>query len=144
METFEKILRKYPRDAYALQMAYFLALTTGHTQKLRDIPASVVTEYTTSTPFYGHLHGKLCFGQGETGDYVSGELSGRLALDYLPLDNWAHHALAHNFEESGRPLQVTFSNDDIILNVCNCQGSKFLSHTEDQWTQGTTFSLHLW
>ena len=37
---------------------------------------------------------------------VEGELSGRLALDYLPLDNWAHHALAHNFEESGRPLQV--------------------------------------
>ena len=37
---------------------------------------------------------------------VEGELSGRLALDHLPLDNWAHHALAHNFEESGRPLQV--------------------------------------
>ena len=106
METFERILAKYPRDAYALQMAYFLALTTSHTAKLRDIPASVVTEYSPSTPFYGHVHGKLCFGQGETGDYVAGELSGRLALDYLPLDNWAHHALAHNFEESGRPLQV--------------------------------------
>lgn len=128
MDTFERILAKYPRDAYALQMAYFLALTTGHTAKLRDIPASVVTEYSSSTPFYGHVHGKLCFGQGETGDYVAGELSGRLALDYLPLDNWAHHALAHNFEESGRPLQ----------------GAKFLSHTEDQWTQGTTFSSHLW
>ena len=24
------------------------------------------------------------------------------------------------------------------------QGAKFLSHTEDQWTQGTTFSSHLW
>ena len=24
------------------------------------------------------------------------------------------------------------------------QGANFLSHTEDQWTQGTTFSLHLW
>ena len=32
--------------------------------------------------------------------------SGRKALDFFPLDNWAHHALAHNFEESGRPLQV--------------------------------------
>lgn len=35
MDRFEDILRKYPRDAYALQMAYFLALTTGHTAKLR-------------------------------------------------------------------------------------------------------------
>ena len=24
------------------------------------------------------------------------------------------------------------------------QGANFLSHTEHQWTQGTTFSLHLW
>ena len=24
------------------------------------------------------------------------------------------------------------------------QGANFLTHTEDQWTQGTTFSLHLW
>jgi len=128
MAMFEAILKKYPRDAYALQMAYFLALTTSHTSKLRDIPASIVNEYSSSTPFYGHVHGKLCFGQGEMGEYTAGELSGRLALDYMPLDNWAHHALAHNFEESGRALQ----------------GSKFLSHTEDQWGQGTTFSLHLW
>ena len=41
-----------------------------------------------------------------TGDFTNGELSGRLALDYMPMDNWAHHALAHNFEESGRALQV--------------------------------------
>ena len=24
------------------------------------------------------------------------------------------------------------------------QGANFLTHTESQWTQGTTFSLHLW
>ena len=24
------------------------------------------------------------------------------------------------------------------------QGANFLSHTEHQWTQGTTFSSHLW
>ena len=80
----------------------------------RDIPASVVDKYSTSTPFYGHVHGKLCFGQGETGDYTGGELSGRLALDYMPLDNWAHHALAHNFEESGRALQVHIHHNNSV------------------------------
>lgn len=40
------------------------------------------------------------------GEFDAGELSGRRALDFNPLDNWSHHALAHNFEESGRPLQV--------------------------------------
>ena len=58
---------------------------------------------------------------------MEGELSGRLALDYLPLDNWAHHALAHNFQESGRARQ----------------GSSFLANTEEQWRQGENFSLHL-
>lgn len=57
----------------------------------------------------------------------AGELSGRLALDHQPLDNWAHHALAHNFEESGRAGQ----------------GSAFLANTEEQWSQGENFSLHL-
>ncbi len=53
-----------------------------------------------------HVFGKLCFGQGENCEYEAGEISGRKALDHFPLDNWAHHALAHNFEESGRALQV--------------------------------------
>ena len=57
----------------------------------------------------------------------AGELSSRLALDHQPLDNWAHHALAHNFEESGRAGQ----------------GSAFLANTEEQWRQGENFSLHL-
>jgi len=128
MLAFEDILAKYPLDSYALHMAYFLALTTGHTSRLRDTPASVVKDYKPGMPFYGHVHGKLCFGQGEMGEYEASEISGRLALDHFPLDNWSHHALAHNFEESGRALQ----------------GSKFLSNSEGEWTQGTTFSHHLW
>ena len=50
-------------------------------------------------------------------DYQAGELSGRLALDHCRLDNWSHHALAHNFEESNRPLQ----------------GTLILANTEDDW-----------
>ena len=128
MVTFEDIMAQYPLDAYALHMAYFLALTTGHTSRLRDTPASVVKEYKPGMPFYGHVHGKLCFGQGEMGDYEASEISGRLALDHFPLDNWAHHALAHNFEESGRALQ----------------GSKFLMNSEPEWKQGENFSHHIW
>jgi len=128
LATYEKILKSFPRDAHALNMGYFLAMQIGQTAKLRDMPTSVVNEYSTSTPYYGHVHAKKSFGQVETGDYTNGELSGRVALDYMPLDNWAHHALAHNFEESGRALQ----------------GLKFLSNTESHWTAGTTFSLHLW
>jgi len=128
MTTFEEILAKYPFDAYALHMAYFLALTSGHTSKLRDIPASVVKDYKPGMPFYGHVHGKLCFGQGEMAEYEASEISGRLALDHFPLDNWSHHALSHNFEESGRALQ----------------GARFLENTEPDWTQGTTFSQHIW
>ena len=61
--AFEKVLVRFPLDTYALHMAYFLALTTGHTARLRDTPASVVQSYQPSNPFYGHVHGKLGFGQ---------------------------------------------------------------------------------
>ena len=53
MEKFESILKMAPLDIYALHMAYFLALTSGHTKKLRDIPASVVKEYKPGMPYYG-------------------------------------------------------------------------------------------
>jgi len=128
MIQFQDILKFAPRDPFALQMAYFLALTIGETERLKSIPLSVVNEYNTSTPFYGHVYGKLCFGQGENGEFDAGELSGRRALDFNPLDNWSHHALAHNFEESGRPLQ----------------GRNFLFNCQRDWTRGTTFSHHIW
>ena len=135
MDTFESILEKHPLDPYALHMAYFLALTTGHTSRMRDTPKSVLSHYKPSTPFFGNVHGKLSFGQSEMGEFQvlfllypvihpimfpdcqAGELSGRLALDHCRLDNWSHHALAHNFEESNRPLQ----------------GSLFLANTESDW-----------
>jgi len=128
METFQSILSTYPKDPYALQMAYFLALTIGATPRLYDIPASVVKYYDPSTPFYGHVFGKICFGEGERGNYDASEIAGRKALDHFPLDNWAHHALAHNFEESGRALQ----------------GRNFLLNSARDWTTGTTFSHHIW
>jgi len=128
MTTFEDILSKYPQDIYALHMAYMVALMTGHTSRLRDTPASVIKEYKPGLPFYGNVHGKLSFGQEEMGEYKAAEVNGRLALDYLPLDCWATHALVHNFEESGRPLQ----------------GSKFLTNTESEWTMGSNFSHHIW
>eukprot|EP00088_Acartia_fossae_P008287 TRINITY_DN1394_c0_g1_i1.p1 TRINITY_DN1394_c0_g1~~TRINITY_DN1394_c0_g1_i1.p1 ORF type:complete len:490 (+),score=141.39 TRINITY_DN1394_c0_g1_i1:52-1521(+) len=128
MVQYQEVLKEYPKDPYALQMAYFLALTIGETPRLYDIPASVVEYYNPSTPFYGHVFGKICFGEGERGNYDASEIAGRKALDHFPLDNWAHHALAHNFEESGRALQ----------------GRNFLLNSARDWTTGTTFSHHIW
>ena len=66
--------------------------------------------------------------QGEMGEYEEGEKNGEFALSVLPLDNWAHHALAHNYEESGRPGR----------------GAALLERTEQDWKLGTAFSLHIW
>ena len=33
----------------------------------------MVEHYTPATPFYGHVHGKLCFGQGEMGQVMKNE-----------------------------------------------------------------------
>lgn len=128
MNTFEKILLSYPLDSYALHLAYFLALLTGHTSRMRDTPRSVIHHYKPHMAFYGNTHGKMGFGQSEMGEFQAGELSSRLALDHFRLDNWSHHSLAHNFDESGRALQ----------------GSLFLENTEPEWSMGTSFSHHLW
>lgn len=128
METFERILAIHPLDPYALHMAYFLALTTGHTSRLRDTPLAVVQHYTPGTPFHGNVHGKLSLGHTELGEFQAGELEGRKALDHCRVDNWSHHALAHNFLESDRALQ----------------GSLFMENTEEDWLRGHNFSHHLW
>jgi hypothetical protein len=94
---------------------------------MRDTPQSVVQHYRPGTPFHGNTHGKLSLGLTEMGDFTAGELEGRLALDHCRLDNWSHHALAHNFDESNRALQ----------------GSIFMENTEEDWTRGTSFEHHL-
>ena len=53
MAEYEEILREAPLDMFALHMGYFLALTTGHTSKLRDLPAGVVSQYKPGMPYYG-------------------------------------------------------------------------------------------
>ena len=70
-------------------------------------------------PFYGHVHGKLCFGQGEMGEYEASEISGRLALDHFPLDNWSHHALSHNFESALTLYDDTIGPMTLKGNVLN-------------------------
>ena len=90
MDTFESILEKHPLDPYALHMAYFLALTTGHTSRMRDTPKSVLSHYKPSTPFFGNVHGKLSFGQSEMGEFqvlfllLPITLSQVLFLQFLP------------------------------------------------------------
>lgn len=128
MNQYEDILADQPLDTLALHMGYLLALTAGKSSKLRELPQSVVKSYRPSDSFYGHVHGKLAFGQCEMGEYERGEANGRLALEQFRLDNWAHHSLAHIYEETGQARK----------------GVTFLEKTEADWGEGKTFDHHLW
>jgi hypothetical protein len=54
-------------------------------------------------PGYSILLGMHAFGLEESGDYARAEERGREAVSLEPLDCWAHHAVAHVMEMTGRP-----------------------------------------
>ena len=127
LEQYHTISKLYPHDMLAIHQGYLLALVTGRNQYLRDIPSAVVEHYKPHTPYYGHIHGKLCFAQAELGLYAEARESGGIAVESLCYDSWAHHAMAHVYENEGKP------KDGIV----------YLEHTESQWVKGTNFKQHL-
>lgn len=128
LEQYYTICKLYPHDLLAVHLGYLLALVTGRTQSLLDIPSAVVEHYTSHTPYYGHIQGKLCFAQAELGMYSKARESGTKAVQALCYDSWAHHAVAHIYENEGKPRD----------------GIEYLEQTEKQWVAGTNFRQHLY
>lgn len=123
---YGKVLRLYPRDVLALQMAHLADFLMGRSMSLRDRPAATLKTMTSSDPGYGFVNGMHAFGLEETGDYAAAEQAGQHALQHNRRDPWAIHAVAHVHEMCG--------------NLSD--GIRWLEQRREDWIPDNAFSFH--
>ena len=100
--SFDAVLREWPRDALAVQTAHLMDFYRGDSLNLRNRVARVLPAWSASLPGYSYLLGMHAFGLEECNQYAAAEATGRRALDLVPTDGWAVHAVTHVMEMQGR------------------------------------------
>lgn len=120
---------RYPLDILALQAGHLIDFYRANSRELRDRPARVLPQWSSDIPGYSLVLGMYAFGLEETGEYSRAEESGREAVELLPQDCWAHHAVAHVYEMQGRARE----------------GVDWMQRNEPHWTgDDNFFQGHNW
>jgi len=100
---WSELLRRYPRDVLALQVAHAFDYITGDLDRMNDRVAAVLPAWSSELPGYHAVLAMHGFSLEECGEYKRAEDAARAALALNPLDARAHHVMAHVFEMSERP-----------------------------------------
>lgn len=98
-----------------LQRLYFIYFVQGASEKLRDLPASLLRHYDNDS----YVLGMYSFGLEETQDFARAFETGQQALARNPEDVWALHALAHAAYETGAFSAGTRLLDDGLQHCDN-------------------------
>ena len=101
-KIYDEILFEYPKDIFAVNMAYFTSVFAGKRDLCRNVMGRVVSNFDKSDRFYGSVHGKLCFGYEEMYQYEEAGIAGLVAFDHTPNDIFTIHSISHLKEETGR------------------------------------------
>jgi tetratricopeptide (TPR) repeat protein len=123
-----ELLRRYPRDALALQVAHMFDYVTGDTVRLHRRVASVLPAWSRDMPGYHAVLAMHAFGLEESGQYELAEEAAGAALELNPADARAHHVMAHVFEMTERPAD----------------GVRWMNQHERRWGQQTIVATHCW
>ena len=100
---WSELLRRYPRDVLALQVAHAFDYITGDLDRMNDRVAAVLPAWSSELPGYHAVLAMHGFSLEECGEYKRAEDAARAALALNPLDARAHHVMAHVLEMSERP-----------------------------------------
>ena len=100
--SFDAVLREWPRDALALQTAHLMDFFRGDALNLRNRISRVLPAWSANLPGYSYVLGMHAFGLEECNQYAEAEATGRRALEIVPTDGWAVHAVTHVMEMQGR------------------------------------------
>ena len=125
---WEAALAQDPADLLALRLAHDTHFFLGASEKLRDVPLSVLPAYKDRPAQRGFVLGMAAFGLEETGRYSEAEQAGREAVALNPADPWAVHAVAHVLEMQDRPEE----------------GVRWLHGLEPYWVPATVLAVHNW
>jgi tetratricopeptide (TPR) repeat protein len=126
--SWEQALRADPADLLALRLAHDTHFFLGASDKLRDVPLSVLPAYADNKSQLGFVLGMAAFGLEETGAYAAAERAGREAVELNPGDAWAVHAVAHVLEMQNR----------------TAEGIGWLRGLEPHWTPALALAVHNW
>ncbi len=126
--AWEAILVENPLDVLALRLAHHGHFYEGDGQNLRDTVTRRLYAWTPDTPGYGYVKGMQAFGYEETHDYDSALRAGVEAVEYVPENPWAIHAVAHVHEMRDEPDA----------------GISWIRDNEPGWTTANNFRYHVW
>ncbi|MEQ9507173.1 MAG: tetratricopeptide repeat protein [Hyphomonas sp.] len=118
----------YPCDLIGLLAGHQADFLTANARNMRDRIARVLPAW-DGVPGRSHLLGMLAFGLEEMGDYHRAEMAGMKALEVDADDSWAHHAVTHVLEMTGRAAE----------------GRDFMRKRRAHWAQPENFlKIHNW
>ena len=123
-----ELLRLYPRDAVALQVAHSFDYVTGDVERMGDRVVSVLPAWSDQLPGYHAVLAMHAFSLEECGEYERAEEAARAALALEPSDARAHHVMAHVFEMTGRPAD----------------GMRWMGRHAGRWSVDTVVATHCW
>jgi hypothetical protein len=124
----DELLRIWPTDALALQVGHQLDFFLGDQRNLRERPARSLDAFDRGDPRAAAVRGMHAFGLEECGYYDKAEEVGMSAIEVLPDDVWAIHAVVHTLEMRG------------LVD----RGIPFLRGRVDDWGEGNLFTVHNW
>lgn len=119
-----RVVAQHPRDLFAAKLLQHLLFSTGAAAAMLRAIGPVVT----ANPGDARVGGMHAFALDQCGLHGDAETVARGALDIAP-DPWAHHALAHVLDESGR----------------FAEGRRWMRDHADTWANCTSFLYtHNW
>jgi tetratricopeptide (TPR) repeat protein len=124
----DELLNAWPTDVLALQVGHQLDFFLGDRRNLRDRPARSLDAFDRGDARAAAVRGMYAFGLEETGHYEQAEEVGMSALEVLPDDVWAIHAVVHTLEMRG------------LVD----RGIPFLRGRVGDWGDGNLFTVHNW
>lgn len=126
--TWEAILVENPLDALALRLAHHGHFYEGDGQNLRDTVTRRLHAWTPDTAGYGYVKGMEAFGHEETHNFDQALRAGMEAVERIPENPWAIHAVAHVHEMRDDPDA----------------GIDWIAQNEPGWLSANNFRYHVW
>lgn len=121
----DALLAAFPRDLTAVKLRHYIDFNLGHFTDLLRV--GLVAQL--AAPEVAYVHGMTAFAYEQCHLMDEAETAARHALDLLPKEPWAQHALAHVMLTEGRIDE----------------GADFLESVSDQWMGLNSFMYtHLW
>ncbi|MFT4089150.1 MAG: tetratricopeptide repeat protein [Asticcacaulis sp.] len=125
LQHSEALIAAFPRDLTTIKLRQYIDFNLGRFTEILRI--GLIAQ--SAAPEVAYVHGLVAFGYEQSHLLDEAEIAARRAIEILPREPWAQHALAHVFLTKGRIIE----------------GEAFLEERTPQWAGLNSFMYtHLW